>query len=142
MTGRALDGERLLARLPQVRGRLTRMRALADLTWFRVGGPAEVLFQPADIDDLSGFLAACPEDIPVLPVGFGSNLLVRDGRLPGVVVLLGPGGAAVGAGGPRGPAGAAPARPWGTLIAVLLGLFASLGLHAFLGLLTTEQRGP
>ena len=107
MTGRVPDGERLLARLPQVRGRLTRMRALADLTWFRVGGPAEVLFQPADIDDLADFLAVCPEDVPVLPVGVGSNLLVRDGGVPGVVVRLGRGFAAIEAAGTRVAAGAA-----------------------------------
>ena len=75
-------------RLPQVRGRLTPMRPLADLTWFRVGGPAEVLFQPADIDDLADFLTACPEDIPVMPVGVGSNLLVRDGGVSGVEVRV------------------------------------------------------
>jgi UDP-N-acetylmuramate dehydrogenase len=107
MTGRALDGERLLARLPEVRGRLTRMRALADLTWFRVGGPAEVLFQPADADDLSAFLAACPEDIPVTPVGVGSNVLIRDGGVPGVVVRLGRGFNAIAAAGVRVTAGAA-----------------------------------
>jgi UDP-N-acetylmuramate dehydrogenase len=107
MTGRALDGERLLARLPEVRGRLTRMRALADLTWFRVGGPAEVLFQPADAEDLSDFLTACPQDIPVMPVGVGSNLLVRDGGVPGVVVRLGRGFAAVEVAGTQVTAGAA-----------------------------------
>ncbi|MFQ5567047.1 MAG: UDP-N-acetylenolpyruvoylglucosamine reductase, partial [Paracoccaceae bacterium] len=51
------------------------MRPLADLTWFRVGGPAEVLFQPADAEDLAAFLAVCPAEIPVTPVGVGSNLL-------------------------------------------------------------------
>ncbi len=86
-----LDGEALLERLPEVRGRLTPMRPLADLTWFRVGGPAEVLFQPADQGDLSAFLAATPLDIPVTPLGVGSNLLVRDGGLPGVAIRLGRG---------------------------------------------------
>jgi UDP-N-acetylmuramate dehydrogenase len=105
--GGALDGTRLLARLPEVRGRLTPMRTLADLTWFRVGGPAEVLFQPADTDDLAGFLAACPADIPVLPVGVGSNLLVRDGGVAGVVVRLGRGFAAIETSGIRVMAGAA-----------------------------------
>ena len=88
MNAQVLDGERLLARLPNARGRVTPMRSLADLTWFRVGGPAEVLFQPADAEDLSAFLTACPADIPVIPVGVGSNLLIRDGGVPGVVVRL------------------------------------------------------
>ena len=89
MTGRALDGAELMARLPKVRGRLTPMRALADLTWLRVGGPAEVLFQPADPADLGYFLAHCPVDIPVTPLGVCSNLIIRDGGLPGVVIRLG-----------------------------------------------------
>ena len=90
-----------------MRGRLTPMRALADLTWFRVGGPAEVLFQPADSDDLAEFLAACPPDIPVTPVGVGSNLLIRDGGVPGVVVRLGRGFSAIAVEGRRITAGAA-----------------------------------
>ncbi|MEM9146514.1 MAG: UDP-N-acetylmuramate dehydrogenase [Pseudomonadota bacterium] len=81
----------ILARLPQVRGRLTTGRRLADLTWFRVGGPAEVLFQPADIADLALFLKLLDPAIPVLPIGVGSNLLVRDGGVCGVVVRLGRG---------------------------------------------------
>jgi UDP-N-acetylmuramate dehydrogenase len=85
----ALDGAALLARLPPVRGTLTPMRPLADLTWLRVGGPAEVLFQPADTDDLAAFLAATPPDVPVTPLGLGSNLIVRDGGLPGVAIRLG-----------------------------------------------------
>jgi len=107
MTGRVFDGEGLLARLPGVRGRLTPMRALADLTWFRVGGPAEVLFQPADPQDLAAFLAACPPDIPVTPVGVGSNLLIRDGGVPGVVVRLGRGFNTITVEGRRVTAGAA-----------------------------------
>lgn len=91
LAARPLDGDALLARLPEVRGRLTPMRSLADLTWFRVGGPAEVLFQPADDADLFVFLASTPPDIPVMPIGVGSNLLVRDGGLPGVAVRLGRG---------------------------------------------------
>jgi UDP-N-acetylmuramate dehydrogenase len=83
------------------------MRSLADLTWFRVGGPAEVLFQPADPQDLANFLAACPADIPVTPVGVGSNLLIRDGGVPGVVVRLGRGFGAIAAEGRRISAGAA-----------------------------------
>ncbi len=77
--------------LPTVRGTLTPGRALADLTWMRVGGPAEVLFQPADIDDLSAFLAALDPAIPVFPMGVGSNLIVRDGGISGVVIRLGRG---------------------------------------------------
>jgi len=102
-----LHGDTLIERLPGPRGRLTPMRALADLTWFRVGGPAEVLFQPADADDLAAFLAACPTNIPVTPVGVGSNLLIRDGGVPGVVVRLGRGFSAIAVEGRRITAGAA-----------------------------------
>jgi UDP-N-acetylmuramate dehydrogenase len=102
-----LDGERLLARLPGVQGRLTHMRPLADLTWFRVGGPAEVLFQPTDAQDLSEFLAACPADVPVTAIGVGSNLLVRDGGVPGVVIRLGRGFNMIATEGTRVTAGAA-----------------------------------
>ena len=84
-------GEELVRRLPQVRGRLSADVLLSDLTWFRVGGPAEVMFSPADEDDLAGFLRDIPEDIPVMTVGIGSNLLVRDGGIPGVVIRLGRG---------------------------------------------------
>ena len=79
----------LIDRLPAVRGRLLADASLASITWFRVGGPAEVLFKPADADDLATFLAAKPEDVPVTIVGVGSNLLVRDGGVPGVVIKLG-----------------------------------------------------
>ncbi len=75
-------------RLPPVRGRVTRDAPLGGLTWFRVGGPAEVLFRPADLDDLAGFLAALPDAVPVTVIGVGSNLLVRDGGVPGVVIRL------------------------------------------------------
>ncbi len=77
--------------LPLVRGTLTPHRSLADLTWMRVGGPAEVLFQPADTQDLSGFLAALDPAVPVFPMGVGSNLIVRDGGIRGVVIRLGRG---------------------------------------------------
>jgi UDP-N-acetylmuramate dehydrogenase len=77
--------------LPKVRGTLTPGRPLAELTWLRVGGPADVLFQPADEADLADFLAALPTDVPVFPMGVGSNLIVRDGGLRGVVVRLGRG---------------------------------------------------
>lgn len=79
----------LIDRLPAVRGRLTARAPLDRVTWFQVGGPAEVLFKPADLDDLRAFLAATPPDIPVTPIGVASNLLVRDGGLPGVVLRLG-----------------------------------------------------
>ena len=77
--------------LPNVRGTLTPARALADLTWMRVGGPADVLFQPADIEDLSAFLAALDPAVPVFPMGVGSNLIVRDGGIKGVVIRMGRG---------------------------------------------------
>jgi len=81
----------LIDRLPPVRGRLSEAVPLAPLAWLRVGGPAEVLFQPADEEDLAAFLAACPPEIPVLPIGVCSNLIIRDGGIPGVVVRLGRG---------------------------------------------------
>ncbi|MDQ0315316.1 UDP-N-acetylmuramate dehydrogenase [Amorphus orientalis] len=71
-----------------IRGVLEPDRMLADIAWFRVGGPADLLFQPADEEDLATFLAALPQDFPVMPIGLGSNLLVRDGGVPGVVVRL------------------------------------------------------
>lgn len=77
--------------LPTPRGTLTPNRSLADLTWLRVGGPADWLFQPADEDDLAAFLAALPSDVAVFPMGVGSNLIVRDGGLRGVVIRLGRG---------------------------------------------------
>jgi len=82
------DADALLARLPRVRGRLRANVPLASVTWFRVGGPAEIMFTPADADDLAAFLGATPMDVPVTVVGIGSNLLVRDGGVPGVVVRL------------------------------------------------------
>src|SRR3954468_15271650 len=88
------DG-RLIEILPPVRGRLTANAPIGPLTWFRVGGPAEVLFRPADAADLAGFLAALPRDVPVTVIGVGSNLLVRDGGIRGVVVRLGRGFAEV-----------------------------------------------
>ncbi|WP_341365573.1 UDP-N-acetylmuramate dehydrogenase [Yoonia sp. BS5-3] len=80
-----------MLKLPQVRGTLTPQRALSELTWMRVGGPAEMLFQPADIDDLSDFLAGLDPAVPVFPMGVGSNLIVRDGGIAGVVIRLGRG---------------------------------------------------
>ena len=91
MMAAAMHAGHLIDRLPQVRGRLTADAPLAQVTWFRVGGPAEVMFRPADIDDLSAFLAAKPADVPVTVIGVASNLLVRDGGIKGVVVRLGRG---------------------------------------------------
>jgi UDP-N-acetylmuramate dehydrogenase len=76
-------------RLPPVRGRLLRDEPLAPFTWLRVGGPAEVIFLPEDEDDLADFLGQLDPVVPVTPVGVGSNLLVRDGGVDGVVVRLG-----------------------------------------------------
>jgi UDP-N-acetylmuramate dehydrogenase len=81
----------MLNDLPDVRGILTPNRDLSELTWMRVGGPADVLFQPADAEDLSAFLAALPSDVPVFAMGVGSNLIVRDGGVRGVVIRLGRG---------------------------------------------------
>ena len=81
----------LLQRLPAARGRLTPNAPIGPLTWFRVGGPAEVLFRPADTEDIAAFLATLPEDVPVTVIGVGSNLLVRDGGIPGVTIRLGRG---------------------------------------------------
>ena len=74
--------------LPPVRGSIARDAPLKDLVWFRAGGPAEVLFRPADADDLASFIAAKPADLRVSVIGVGSNLLVRDGGIPGAVVRL------------------------------------------------------
>jgi UDP-N-acetylmuramate dehydrogenase len=81
----------LIDRLPKVRGELVADAPLAPLTWFRAGGNAEVLFRPADADDLADFLAGTPDDVPVTVIGVGSNLLVREGGVPGVVIRLGRG---------------------------------------------------
>jgi UDP-N-acetylmuramate dehydrogenase len=85
-----LVGE-LAPRLPELRGKVKAGTVLADLTWFRVGGPAEVLYSPADEADLSYFMANTPPEIPVTIIGLGSNLLVRDGGIGGVVIRLGRG---------------------------------------------------
>jgi UDP-N-acetylmuramate dehydrogenase len=85
-----ITGE-LVAAMPDLRGRLSANASLADVTWFRVGGPAQVLFTPADEADLAYFLKHRPSDVSVQVVGLGSNLLVRDGGVPGVVIRLGRG---------------------------------------------------
>ena len=83
---------KLKAALPELRGRILANESLAALTWFRVGGPAQVLFTPADEDDLAYFLRNLPDEIPIYIVGVGSNLIVRDRGLPGVVIRLSPRG--------------------------------------------------
>jgi UDP-N-acetylmuramate dehydrogenase len=82
----------LKAAMPELRGRLLANQSLAELTWFRVGGPAQALFTPSDEDDLAYFLSALPRELPVYVVGVGSNLIVRDGGMPGVVIRLSPRG--------------------------------------------------
>lgn len=79
----------LIDRLPPVRGELSADVPLHRFAWFRVGGPAEVLFEPADAEDLAELLSALPPDVPVTALGVASNLLIRDGGIPGVVVRLG-----------------------------------------------------
>ena len=82
----------LKSAMPELRGRLLANESLSPLTWFRVGGPAQILFTPADEDDLAYFLSKLPNEIPVYAIGVGSNLIVRDGGVPGVVIRLSPKG--------------------------------------------------
>lgn len=96
-----------MSALPPVRGTLTPQRDLSTLTWLRVGGPADWLFQPADLEDLSAFLAALPSEVDVFPMGVGSNLIVRDGGLRAVVIRLGRGFNTVEVSGTQVTAGAA-----------------------------------
>lgn len=98
---------KLIDRLPQVRGEYRENAPLAPLTWFKVGGPAEILYRPADEDDLADFLAGRPGDVPVTVIGVGSNLLVRSGGIDGVVVRLGKPFARIEVSGERVTAGAA-----------------------------------
>jgi UDP-N-acetylmuramate dehydrogenase len=81
----------LKSAMPSLRGRLLANQSLAELTWFRVGGPAQVLFMPEDESDLAHFLAHLPTEITVTVIGLGSNLIVRDGGVAGVVIRLGRG---------------------------------------------------
>jgi UDP-N-acetylmuramate dehydrogenase len=92
---------------PKLRGRLLPNQSLSELTWFRVGGPAQVLFMPEDEADLAYFLSQLSPDTPVITIGLGSNLIVRDGGVPGVVVRLGRGFNEVTVDGVRVTAGAA-----------------------------------
>jgi UDP-N-acetylmuramate dehydrogenase len=91
VTGRPSLTESLRRKIPGLRGRLTGDAPLKPITWFRVGGPAEALFEPADGDDLGHFLKNLPREVPVLAIGACSNLLVRDGGVRGVVIRLGRG---------------------------------------------------
>lgn len=81
----------MVVTLPTTRGKLTDNQMLSDLTWLRVGGPAEYFFQPSDLEDLMYFLSNVPDNISLFPIGVGSNLLVRDGGIKGVVIRLGKG---------------------------------------------------
>ena len=85
-----MSGQELLRQLDVsgIRGRLTPDAPMSKITWFQVGGPADLLFSPADEDDLANFLKILPDNVPVLVVGIGSNLLVRDGGIDGVVIRL------------------------------------------------------
>ncbi|MDK2767086.1 MAG: UDP-N-acetylmuramate dehydrogenase [Sphingomonas sp.] len=87
--GKAVGGEVNATLLPKVRGKLTPDAPLAPLVWFKSGGTAEWLFEPADVDDLCDFLSQLDPAVPVMALGLGSNLIVRDGGVPGVVVRLG-----------------------------------------------------
>ena len=80
-----------MTQLPNPRGRLTQNRNLSEMTWLRVGGPADYLFQPADLNDLAYFLAELPQDVGIFPIGVGSNIIVRDGGIRAVVIRLGRG---------------------------------------------------
>src|SRR3982750_4652589 len=103
----------LKSRMPELRGRLLPNQPLADLTWFRVGGLAQALFMPESEDDLAYFLAHVPTDVPATVIGLGSNLLVRDGGVPGVVIRLGKGFSDIGIDGLMVRAGAgAPDVTW------------------------------
>jgi UDP-N-acetylmuramate dehydrogenase len=102
-----IGGHRVCEALPPVRGTYSYGAALKDLVWFRAGGAAEILFRPADAADLATFLAARPQDLRVTVIGVGSNLLVRDGGIPGVTIRLSAGFGKIDAAGTRVRAGAA-----------------------------------
>ncbi len=106
-------------KIPTPRGPLTANRPFADLTWLRVGGPADYLFQPADHEDFTSFIKALTLDIPIFPIGVGSNLIVRDGGIRAVMIRLGRGFNAIDITGQTVTAGAAAlhahiagAQPW------------------------------
>ncbi|SMH60689.1 UDP-N-acetylmuramate dehydrogenase [Azospirillum agricola] len=107
MAASGTTGPHLIDRMPACRGRLSADAPLAPVTWFRVGGPAEVMFRPADADDLAEFLAQLPAEVPVTVIGVASNLLVRDGGIPGVTIRLGRGFTGIAAEGDTVTVGAA-----------------------------------
>jgi UDP-N-acetylmuramate dehydrogenase len=125
---RASEG--LLGRLPPARGRYVANAPLGRVTWFRTGGDAEVLFRPADADDLARFLARRPPDVPLTVVGLGSNLLVRDGGVPGVTIRLGRGFTTVACDGEFVRAGASALD---TSVALAAGKAAIAGLEFLSG---------
>ncbi|WP_062227798.1 UDP-N-acetylmuramate dehydrogenase [Aureimonas frigidaquae] len=132
-----MDGARLLTALdlPPLRGKLSADAPMDKVTWFRTGGPAELLFQPADEEDLAAFLAAVPDEIAVTVVGIGSNLMVRDGGIPGIVIRLPPKG--FGTVAPEGPgllrAGAGASDKRVAAVALELGLGGFHFLHGIPG---------
>ncbi|MFN4170327.1 MAG: FAD-binding protein, partial [Pseudorhodobacter sp.] len=95
-----------MQQFPDSRGSLTPAKPMSDLTWLRVGGPADWLFQPADEADLAAFLSGLDPSVPVFPLGVGSNLIVRDGGIRAVVVRLGRGFNTISIDGGRVTAGA------------------------------------
>ncbi len=85
------ENSNLINKLPKVKGRLKSNAPLGHMTWFGVGGNAEVLFKPADKQDLVDFINVCPKDIPIIVIGVASNLIIRDGGIPGVIIRMGSG---------------------------------------------------
>jgi UDP-N-acetylmuramate dehydrogenase len=138
MMAAELSRPRLIARLPPVRGRVSENAPLAQVTWFRAGGPAEVLFRPADADDLASFLAQKPRDVPVTVIGVASNLLVRDGGVPGVVVRLGRGFVKIE---PEGTTVAAGAGALDLNVAIAAGMAGIAGLEFMCGIPGTVGGG-
>jgi len=122
----------LKAAMPHLRGRLLANQSLAELTWFRVGGPAQVFFTPADEDDLAYFLAHLSGELPVYVVGVGSNLIVRDGGMPGVVIRLSP--RAFGDAGAEGDVVSAGAAALGKRVAETAAAANISGLEFFFGI--------
>jgi len=122
---------RLIDRLPQVRGRYRENTDLARSTWFRVGGHAEIMFRPADAEDLAAFLKARPTDVPITVIGVGSNLLVRDGGVHGVVIRLGRGFAKIS---PKGTEISAGAGTLDSLVAKASAVAGIEGLEFLAGI--------
>ena len=121
----------LMERLPKVRGRLTPNAPLGHMTWFGVGGPAEVLFKPEDKEDLINFIGAAPRDVPITVLGVASNLIIRDGGIPGVVIRMGREFAGIEAQGTNVAAGAAALD---MNVALLAAKNAIAGLEFFSGI--------